>query len=59
LAHGNPDKIEAAYQRSDLEAKRRAMMNDWAEAAIGSSRPLQLCLPTQSVSEVTTSVAVG
>jgi integrase len=59
LAHGNPDKIEAAYQRSDLEAKRRAMMNDWAEAAIGNSRPLQLCLPTQAVSEVPTSVAVG
>ena len=37
LAHGNPDKIEAAYQRSDLEAKRRAMMNDWAAAAIGHS----------------------
>jgi integrase len=40
LAHGNPDKIEAAYQRSDLEAKRRAMMKDWAKAAVGDdSRP--------------------
>jgi integrase len=35
LAHGNPDKIEAAYQRSDLEAKWRAMMHDWAKAAVG------------------------
>jgi integrase len=35
LAHGNPDKIEAAYQRSDLEAKRRAMMEEWAAAAVG------------------------
>ncbi|GEP55360.1 tyrosine-type recombinase/integrase [Reyranella soli] len=35
LAHGNPDKIEAAYQRSDLEVKRRALMSDWASAAVG------------------------
>jgi integrase len=43
LAHGNPDKIEAAYQRSDLEAKRRAMMNDWAKAAIGDDVRPHLC----------------
>ena len=31
LAHANPDKVEAAYQRSDLLDRRRAMMQGWAE----------------------------
>jgi integrase len=44
LAHGNPDKIEAAYQRSDLEAKRRAMMEDWAKAAVGFAHAGRLLL---------------
>ena len=35
LAHGNPNKVEAAYQRSDLEAKRRVMMTDWANVVTG------------------------
>jgi len=30
LAHANEDKVEAAYQRSDLLAKRRLLMSDWA-----------------------------
>ena len=30
LAHANPDKVEAAYRRSTLLEKRRAMMDDWA-----------------------------
>lgn len=30
LAHKLPDKVEAAYQRSTLFVKRRALMNDWA-----------------------------
>ena len=30
LAHSNPDKVEAAYRRSNLLEKRRAMMGDWA-----------------------------
>jgi integrase len=59
LAHGNPDKIEAAYQRSDLEAKRRAMMIDWATAAIGKSMLPQLVLPSQGPREVPTLVAGG
>ena len=29
LAHGNPDKVEAAYQRSDLFEKRRALLAVW------------------------------
>ena len=30
LAHTNADKTEAAYLRSDLFAKRAALMNTWA-----------------------------
>jgi integrase len=59
LAHGNPDKIEAAYQRSDLEAKRRAMMIGWATAAVGKSILPQLVLPSHGPQEVPTLVAGG
>ncbi|MBE9604276.1 tyrosine-type recombinase/integrase [Acetobacteraceae bacterium H6797] len=31
LAHVNADKVEAAYARGDLFAKRRALMEAWAE----------------------------
>jgi len=31
LAHGNKDKVEAAYQRGDLFAKRRELMTEWAK----------------------------
>lgn len=31
LAHKLPDKVEAAYQRGTLLAKRRALMSDWAK----------------------------
>lgn len=30
LAHVNKDKVEAAYKRTDLFVKRRALMEDWA-----------------------------
>jgi hypothetical protein len=30
LAHRLPDKVEAAYARGDLFAKRRRLMEDWA-----------------------------
>lgn len=30
LAHGNPDKVEAAYQRGDFFEKRRKLMEAWA-----------------------------
>lgn len=33
LAHRLPDKVEAAYQRSTMVDKRRALMNDWAAFA--------------------------
>jgi hypothetical protein len=29
LAHAVGDKVEAAYRRGDLFAKRREMMEDW------------------------------
>lgn len=31
LAHVNSDRVEAAYRRSDLFERRRALMADWAE----------------------------
>lgn len=31
LAHVNPDKVEAAYQRSDLFEKRRELMDAWTQ----------------------------
>ena len=30
LAHSPKDRVQAAYQRSDLLAKRRGLMSDWA-----------------------------
>ena len=30
LAHVNPDRVEAAYRRSDLFEKRRGLMTDWS-----------------------------
>jgi integrase len=30
LAHGNPDKTEATYERTDLLELRRSLMADWA-----------------------------
>lgn len=30
LAHANPDKTEAAYERTDLFEQRRRLMQDWA-----------------------------
>lgn len=33
LAHNRQDKAEAAYFRTDLFEKRRAMMEEWAEYA--------------------------
>ena len=36
LAHVNSDRVEAAYRRSDLFERRRALMDDWADY-IGTS----------------------
>ena len=38
LAHAVGNKVEAAYARSDLFARRRRLMNDWAEYLGGDSR---------------------
>ena len=42
LAHGNPDRVEAAYQRSDLFDKRRALMDTWASYCAGGGNVLHL-----------------
>ena len=39
LAHGIKDKAEAAYARSDLFAKRRDLMDAWANVATATQRP--------------------
>ncbi len=38
LAHALADKVEAAYRRSDLFDKRRALMEAWARYCDGSNR---------------------
>jgi integrase len=38
LAHAVPDKVEAAYRRTDLFEKRRRLMNEWAAWC---ARPVQ------------------
>lgn len=36
MAHTVPDKVEAAYRRSDMREKRRRMMADWAAYCDGA-----------------------
>lgn len=47
LAHGLPDKVAAAYARSDLFDKRFAMMRDWEACCAGS----MLALPVEVSSD--------
>ena len=35
LAHAIPNKVEAAYRRTDFLAKRRDLMRDWADYCSG------------------------
>lgn len=42
LAHVNPNKVEAAYQRSDLFERRVELMRAWGEFAKNGGRLLQL-----------------
>ena len=37
LAHQLSDKVEAAYWRSDLLDKRRALIEDWAHFCLGAA----------------------
>ena len=36
LAHVNSDRVEAAYRRTDLFDRRRALMEQWSEFVVGS-----------------------
>ena len=38
LAHTIKDATEAAYQRSDMMERRRQLMSDWAEFALGVTK---------------------
>ncbi len=38
LAHAIGDRVEAAYRRGDLFAKRKRLMQDWARYCVSSSR---------------------
>jgi integrase len=38
LSHVNDDETEAAYKRTDLFEKRRALMSDWADFCSGKNR---------------------
>jgi hypothetical protein len=37
LAHVDPNKVKAAYKRTDLFEKRRRLMEDWAVFCSGQS----------------------
>ena len=37
LAHVNTDRVEAAYRRTDLFERRRALMGDWADYVVGTA----------------------
>ena len=37
LAHVNSDRVEAAYRRTDLFDRRRALMEEWSEFVVGRS----------------------
>ena len=46
LAHRLPDKVEEAYQRGDLLAKRARLMSDWAQFCTAMHRkPQEIILP--------------
>ena len=38
LAHVNSDRVEAAYRRTDLFDRRRALMEQWSEFVVGNER---------------------
>jgi integrase len=42
LAHVNADKVEAAYQRSDLFERRRELMQVWGNYCTGQGRVIRL-----------------
>lgn len=42
LAHGNEDKVEAAYFRSDLFEKRRQLMQAWATYCATERKPAEV-----------------
>ncbi|HEX5239285.1 MAG TPA: integrase arm-type DNA-binding domain-containing protein [Sphingomicrobium sp.] len=39
LAHAIPNKVEAAYRRTDFLAKRRDLMREWARFCLGVHQP--------------------
>jgi len=42
LAHVNSNKVESAYQRSDLFDRRRELMQAWADFCTGQGRVIRL-----------------
>ena len=38
LAHVNPNKVEAAYQRSDFLERRRALMDAWGAFCLSAAK---------------------
>jgi hypothetical protein len=42
LAHAIPSKVEAAYRRGELLAKRRKMLDAWASYCMGRGKVVPL-----------------
>ena len=47
LAHTVRSKVEAAYRRGDLLAKRRALMEAWAQYVTQQAKPAYASTATQ------------
>lgn len=52
LAHTLENKVEAAYRRTDFFAKRRKLMEDWANYCDGSATPKSPARPPRTVQPV-------
>lgn len=55
LAHTVSDKVEAAYRRGDLSAKRRRLMEEWArhcEFTKGTGKASHFWLPRKTIAAV-------
>jgi integrase len=48
LAHVLADKVEAAYRRGDMLAKRAALMEDWATFCEGRRKPSEASVAAES-----------
>ena len=59
LAHSNPNAVEAAYARSDLLAKRRELMQRWADYLKWGDQTIEGAAATATARAILEDVAAG